>query len=293
MVFSGIFMHDALGFLQTGHANFEKRQTWYIGEGLAAGDYFEYEICDMVRIADYSFASHCYHVYLEFVDVLESQRRVWIVQATATDGISGTPVDAVLHVDSATFKAGSVDASGRMLSDSVSRTLFWIAEFATKQSPKQLDIGKSWGMVSSKYGSELVVRAKSSLSIKNGNEVLQVPYYTVGHFTDRENTVAISDEFPFPIKAEVFKSAFFGGNAVPKFSLELTGYGNANENDTTTKVPRPPVFEDVMHGSEVQEICFDEASLEKLFESFLERHLAENMTVPTPSTGQLLDHLEE
>lgn len=193
--------------------------TWYLGKGLGQGDLFTYRICDMVFKMPES-PDHCYHISLEFIDVLKgSQGDVWVVQAVIDNQNKKT--FAIFQITPSTFDI-KTDGTSIPYADSVTRTIFWIGKFANEFNQKPLTVGKSWGMISTHSAPEtkLVVRDIEDLDF--GKEKFHT--FVLGYNLIEQSIININEDFPFPIKAAIYKPITSYQNIPLQFTIELIDY---------------------------------------------------------------------
>lgn len=203
-----------------------KPATWHLGKELAPGDQFIYKICDMILIVPES-PDHCYQLNLEFIDILKSPNGdVWVVQAIIDHQEKMTY--SIFQISATTFDI-TTDRTSIQYANSVSRTLFWIGKFANELDQKPLAIGKSWGKVATYTApeTELVIRNKQVITLDDNNQQFQT--FTLGYNLIEQSTVNISDDFPFPIKAVIYKPTALHQNTPLQFTIDLIGYSNTRD----------------------------------------------------------------
>ncbi len=200
--------------------------TWYFGEGLRAGDYFEYKICDSILKIPQS-SQNCYVVKLWFLMLLPTpEGETWVTAAKIIH--KNYRAEAIFHVldDSKKIKT---DGMSMPYAESAQRTLGWINQYASKFEPQALSVGKSWGTVLSDAGfkTELLVTQKDTTHV--ANKLYET--HRVGYSLFKESSLQISDEFPFPLKAVVYQAAS-RQNQSPAFTVELLSHShNACESN--------------------------------------------------------------
>lgn len=181
-------------------------ETWHAGAGLSAGDSFTYSVCE----------DACYEVSLDFHAVLISEGRpVWVVQASVSGG-----GQHILLMDVATMdvRPASYDYG---LSDSLSRTLLYVSEFATPHGPKSLEPGTVWGPVGSPIpGTQLAVMYRDRVLAGGTWHEAALLQYTVFE----TSTVAVSPGLPFPVSAVVYGPLQTVPDPPVSFAFELSGY---------------------------------------------------------------------
>ena len=203
-----------------------KPATWYLGKGLIPGDQFTYKICDMILIIPES-PDHCYQLSLEFVDILKGPHGdVWVVQAVMDHQDKKTY--SIFQISAATFDI-ITDGTSIPYADSVSRTLFWIGQFANEFDQQSLAIGKSWGKIATYTAPEtdLVIRNKQVIALDDNNQQFQT--FALGYNLVEQSILNISDDFPFPIKAVIYKPTASHQNIPLQFTFELVNYTNTND----------------------------------------------------------------
>ncbi|KEQ56874.1 hypothetical protein AAA799N04_00544 [Marine Group I thaumarchaeote SCGC AAA799-N04] len=202
-----------------------KPATWYLGKNLIPGDQFTYKICDMILIIPES-PEHCYQLSLEFVDILKSPHGdVWVVQAVMDHQDRKTY--SIFQLSAATFDI-TTDGTSIPYADSVSRTLFWIGKFANEFDEMPLAIGKSWGKIATYTAPEtdLVIRNKEVIALDDNNQQFQT--FALGYNLIEQSIINISDDFPFPIKAIIYKPTASHQNIPLQFTIELVNHTNTN-----------------------------------------------------------------
>jgi len=202
-----------------------KPATWHLGKGLVPGDQFTYKVCDAILIIPES-PDHCYQISLEFVDILKSPHGdVWVIQAVMNHQDKKTY--SIFQISATTFDIAT-DGTSIPYADSVSRTIFWIGKFANELDQKPLAIGKSWGKVATYTApaTELVVRDIEAIEFNN-----EEPFHTfvLGYNLIEQSIVNINEDFPFPIKAVIYKPTISHQNIPLQFTIELVNHTNTND----------------------------------------------------------------
>lgn len=199
-----------------------KADTWYLGKGLGPSSLFIYKVCDMFLTIPES-PDHCYRISLEFIDTLKGPRGdAWIVQAVI--GHQDKKTYAIFQISDTTFDI-TADGTSIPYADSVLRTIFWIGKFANELNQKSLSVGKSWGSVATTTAptTELVVR---NIEVTSLDHKEQLPTFVIGYNLIKQSTINISENFPFPIKAVIYKPTTSYQNIPLQFSIELVDYKN-------------------------------------------------------------------
>lgn len=202
-----------------------KPATWYLGKGLGPSEVFAYKVCDMTLIVPES-PDHCYQIRLEFIDILKGPHGdMWIVQAVMDHQDKKTY--AIFQISATTFDI-TTDGTSIPYADSVSRTIFWIGKFAKEFDQKPLTIGKSWGKIATYTAPETELIIRNSDIVGLGNNEQQLHTFTLGYNLIEQSTLSINDDFPFPIKAVIYKPTVSHQNIPLQFTIELVDY---NRND--------------------------------------------------------------
>jgi hypothetical protein len=190
-------------------------QKWYFGQGLTAGDEFVFEICDYaLRIPQSPYP--CYVATLRFVTLLPTnQDEVWIVSAHLNHGAADR--DIILHHTKTTHKMRT-DVENIPYADSLQRTLGWINGFASQYKPQVLDVGKSWGTVTTGIGSVQLIVSRTE---QTSDEKEQT--YVLGYELAKNSYLQIRPGFPFPFKAQVYKPVFLQDQPL-LFEFQLLAY---------------------------------------------------------------------
>jgi hypothetical protein len=267
--------------------------TWYLGKGLGPGSLFAYKVCDMTLTIPES-PDPCYHISLEFIDVLKSSHGdVWVVQAVIDH--QNKRAHSIFQISPTTFDI-TTDGTSIPYSDSVLRTIFWIGKFANEFGQKPLTVGKSWGKVATYTApnTEFVVRNDEIINLKGH----QVHTFVLGYNLIEQSTVNISENFPFPIRATIYKPTISHQNIPLQFTIELVNYRNdLLRNFSMQTVPMQNELIDSINNSE-KEILLNENFGNKTINS---DHIGDNESdTANPEDVLLFDpdyldrlHLEE
>ena len=307
-----------------------KPATWYLGKGLGPGEVFTYKVCDMILILPES-PDHCYQIRLEFIDILKGPHGdVWIVQAVVDHQDRKTY--AIFQVSATTFDI-TTDGTSIPYADSVSRTIFWIGKFANEFDQKPLTIGKSWGKIATYTApeTELIIRNSEVIGLSNNEQQLQT--FTLGYNLIEQSTLSINDDFPFPIKAVIYKPTVSHQNIPLQFTIELADYNRNDflydstlqtipiENESSeslndfdddvllneTVVDENTTTDHIIKSNELNVTTsleennsnstganyFDTINLEKLFEMFLSEHFDDDFDDQILNFTVFLDFLNE
>ena len=195
--------------------------SWYLGEGLKKGDYFEYTLCE---------------IDLNGCEPIEL--RIWIKGDTTN--VSETLWDAqILVIDADKTLKGSMGLGKTVpipilfdedMSDyaiAFKSSIAWISAFATSNEKDRIhgpqEFSKpSWGSLGPVGGgleSELSPSRVDSIILNN----TPTESIIVGWYNDNDNEIWLVDGFPFPVKALTY--AGINSDSVPKmFEFNLTQY---------------------------------------------------------------------
>ena len=195
-----------LGFVGTAYAQssggVDVDGTWFLGEGLKDGDYFEYTLCEIDLNA-------CSPIELKIWikgDIQNVSETLWDAQILVIDGdktIKGswglgktvpTPIifDDDLSDHAAAFKS----------------SIAWISSYATSNEKDRIHgpqefRSASWGSLGPVGGglaSHLIPSRMESVILPDGESDSIV----LGWYNDNDNEIWIVDDFPFPVKALTF-----------------------------------------------------------------------------------------
>jgi len=229
-----------LGFAGTAYAQnsggVDVDGTWYLGEGLKNGDYFEYTLCE---------------IDLNGCEPIEL--KIWI--KGDTQNISETLWDAqILVIDGektikGSWGLGKTVPTPILFDDDLSdyavafkSSIAWLSSYATSNEKDRIHgpqefKSASWGALGPVGG------GLESYLIPSRVESITIPDRTtdsivLGWYNDNDNEIWIVDNFPFPVKALTY--AGINSETVPvMFEFNLTQYkenivDNPFENITET-----------------------------------------------------------
>ena len=195
--------------------------TWYLGEGLKDGDYFEYTLCEIDLNA-------CSPIELKIWikgDIQNVSETLWDAQILVIDGnktIKGSWGLGKTVPTPITFDDDLSDYAVAFKS-----SIAWLSSYATSNEndrihgPQEFK-SSSWGSLGPVGGgleSALIPSRVESITFLDGisNSIV------LGWYNDNENEIWIVDDFPFPVKALTF--AGINSDSVPvMFEFNLTQY---------------------------------------------------------------------
>ena len=195
--------------------------TWYLGEGLKKGDYFEYTLCEIDLNA-------CSPIELKIWikgDTQNVSETLWDAQILVIDGektikgswgLGKTVPTPILFDDDLSDYAVAFKSS-----------IAWLSSYATSNEKDRIHGPQefkdtSWGALGPVGGgleSHLIPSRVESITIPQGT----VDSIVLGWYNDNDNEIWIVDNFPFPVKALTY--AGINSDSVPvMFEFNLTEY---------------------------------------------------------------------
>lgn len=202
----------------------QKQKEWYVGKDIQSGDSFTYRICDDKTFTKSIFAEKCYTIQLDFYGLFDvPDGKTWVVQSLITTG--DTTRSGIFQISPETLDI-STDIFNIEFANSIENTLFNLKKFANPVFPKILDVGKSWGTIPSYLTMDAEILVLNEDFIKIGPEIFDV--FTVGYNVKEQSTYAISKEFPFPLRGNVYSPTVIYPEPDFLFSFELIRYSFAD-----------------------------------------------------------------
>jgi len=214
-----------LGFTGTAYAQssggVDVDGTWYLGEGLKDGDYFEYTLCEIDLNA-------CSPIELKIWikgDIQNVSETLWDAQILVIDGdktikgswgLGKTVPTPILFDDDLSDYAVAFKSS-----------IAWLSSYATSNEKDRIHgpqefKSASWGALGPVGGgliSHLIPSRVESITIQDNT----VDSIVLGWYNDNNNEIWIVDNFPFPVKALTF--AGINSDSVPvMFEFNLIQY---------------------------------------------------------------------
>ncbi|QMU54860.1 MAG: peptidase [Nitrosopumilus sp.] len=221
-----------LGFAGTSYAQssggVDVDGTWYLGEGLKNGDYFEYTMCEIDLNA-------CSPIDLKIWIKGEKQNvseTLWDAQVLVVDGdktikgswgLGKTVPTPIIFDDDLSDYAVAFESS-----------IAWISSYATSNEKDRIHgpqefKSASWGSLGPVGGgleSYLIPSRVESITFLDGTSDSVV----IGWYNDNDNEIWLVDDFPFPVKALTF--AGINSDSVPvMFEFNLTQYEEGITDD--------------------------------------------------------------
>jgi hypothetical protein len=170
--------------------------TWYLGEGLKVGDYFEYSLCQL-ELNDCAPIKFKMWIAGERTNVSE---QLWDARVLIEDGnkiIKGSMGLGKVAPEPVIFDDDIFDYAIAFKS-----SLAWLSAFATAEEgdlihgPKEFRAG-AWGKIGAIGGSQLIPISAEKVPTPGGISDSVV----VGWYSGDINRIWIVDDFPFPVKA--------------------------------------------------------------------------------------------
>jgi len=170
--------------------------TWYLGEGLKVGDYFEYALCELDL-------NDCAPITLKFWiagEVTNVSEQLWDTKVVVVDGNK---------IIKGSMGLGKVSPEPVLFDDDLfeyaiafKSSLSWLGAFATSQEgdlihgPKAFS-SPAWGKIGAIGGAQLIPIYTETIVTPLGVDDTVV----VGWYSGDVNKIWILDDFPFPLKA--------------------------------------------------------------------------------------------
>ena len=210
--------------------------TWYVGEGLKPGDYFEYKLCHV----DYQDCTEFeMHLWLEGTITIGSEDK-WLAQVVVYDGNKIVKGNMELGKIAPEPSGGSSDLG--VYRGAFKTSIVWLSAYATADTgvhtggPKAFS-DVSWGKIANIGGEQIIPKSLETISVRAGTyDTILVGWKTGG----AESKVWVVDDFPFPIKASTWVQVTTG---IPpqEYRFELLDYKeNVNSDPFSNVIPTPP-----------------------------------------------------
>ena len=170
--------------------------TWYLGEGLKKGDYFEYSLCELDL-------NDCAPIKLKFWikgDIQNEGETLWDAKVVVIDGNKIAKGSMGLGKNSPepiTFDDNLFDYAIAFKS-----SLGWLSAFATGNEGDRIHgpqkfSDAAWGKIGAIGGGQLIPKRMETITTPAGTADTVV----VGWYSGNNNEIWIVDEFPYPVKA--------------------------------------------------------------------------------------------
>ncbi len=197
----------------------DKEGSWYAGEGLKQGDYFEYNMCHV----DYKECSDFYLKMWIKGDKQTGSETKWLAEVVVYDGKKVIVGEMELGKVAPEPTGGSEELG--VYRGAFKSSVVWLSAFATSdgsaggKGPKDFDL-VSWGKIGNIGGEQVMPSGIETITVPAGTwETVLVSWKTGGS----HSYVWIVDDFPFPIKAHTLTHVS-EGIPPPEYKFELFKY---------------------------------------------------------------------
>jgi hypothetical protein len=202
--------------------------TWYLGEGLKEGNYFEYSLCEM-SLNDCSSITLKMWIKGEITNVSET---LWDAKVVIIDGdkiIKGSMGLGQTAPEPIIFDDDIFDYTSAFKS-----SLAWLSAFATGNENDRIHgpqefRSATWGKIGPIGGgsdAQLITSRAETITTPAGT----VDTVVVGWYSGNDNEIWIVDNFPFPVKALTF-AGITEDNAPIMYQFTLLKYKENVIND--------------------------------------------------------------
>ena len=170
--------------------------TWYLGEGLKVGDYFEYSLCELDL-------NDCAPVKIQFWikgQVPNGSETLWDTKVVVYDG--NKIIKGSMGLGEKTPEPITFDDNLHDYAIAFKSSLSWLSAFATGNEndlihgPKEFR-DNAWGKIGAIGGSQLIPKRAETIAVPAAT----VDTVVVGWYSGDSNEIWIVDDFPFPVKA--------------------------------------------------------------------------------------------
>ncbi len=170
--------------------------SWYLGEGLKAGDYFEYTLCE-IDLND------CAPIKLKFWikgDIQYESETLWDTKVVVIDG--NKIVKGSMTLGKTAPEPINFDEDLHDYAIAFKSSLSWLSAFATGNvndlihGPKEFR-DNAWGKIGAIGGAQLITKRVDTITTPAGTADTVV----VGWYSGNNNEIWVLDDFPFPVKA--------------------------------------------------------------------------------------------
>jgi hypothetical protein len=203
LAFTTLIFLSSIGFLNVSYGQgvqtaggVDVDGTWYLGEGLNVGDYFEYSLCE-IDLND------CAPIKLKMWiagDIQNESETLWDAKVVVIDGnkiIKGSmglgknSAEPVIFDDNLFHYAIGFKSS-----------LAWLSAFATANEGDRIHgpqkfSDAAWGKIGAIGGGQLIPKRTETITTPAGTAEAVV----LGWYSGNNNEIWIVDDFPYPVKA--------------------------------------------------------------------------------------------
>jgi len=199
--------------------------SWYLGEGLKKGNYFEYRLCELDL-------NDCAPIIMKLWfkgDVKKGTETLWDTQVVVLDG------DKIIK---GYFEMGKITPEPISESDNLfeyslafKSSIAWLSAFATSATEDRIHGPQefrsvAWGKIGAIGGSQLIPKRAETITVPAGT----FDTIVVGWYSGNENEMWLVDDFPFPVKGLAW-AWVTTGIAPVMFRYELLEYEENVETD--------------------------------------------------------------
>ncbi len=224
--------------------------SWYVGKDVLPQQSYTYHICDYSIKPTLNYATSCYRVELDFIDLLQEQTgHTWIVQAIFTPDNSHNRWFSILHISS-DFATITTDGTSMNYATSLSHTIFYLQKYANMHKPQLLKIGTSWGLVDEYVSPVPQFTVNRFTTIHMGDTTTSA--YQVGFEVVKDNTFYIKEGIPFPVESTFYDSKTVNTDAPALYQVKLLSISNVAKNIT------------VGPSLDIRQICSDPLLLDQI-----------------------------
>ncbi len=214
---------SAQGVQTSGGVNVEG--SWYVGEGLEKGNYFEYRLCELDL-------NSCAPIIIKMWikgDIKSGSETLWDAQVVVIDGNKIVKGNMGLGKVAAepVLQSESLFHYSRAFKSSIS----WLSAFATADDtdfihgPKKFS-SNAWGKIGAIGGAQLIPLRAEKIPVLGHQEDTVV----VGWFSGNNNEIWVLDNFPFPVKALTYAWVTTGVAPV-MYQFEIMKYEKNVQSD--------------------------------------------------------------
>lgn len=192
--------------------------TWYVGEGLKHGDYFEYRLCELDL-------NDCAPIIMKMWvkgDRQKATETFWDVDTVVIDGnkiVKG-------NMGLGTVVPEPIDQTENLFyySRALKSSIVWLSAFTTGDESDFIHGPKSftqpaWGKIGAIGGSQLIPKRAETITTPIGT----LDTVVVGWYSGENNDIWILDDFPFPVKGLAY-AWVTTGIAPIMFDFEILKY---------------------------------------------------------------------
>jgi len=170
--------------------------TWYLGENLKKGDYFEYSLCELDL---HDCAPITLKMWIQGEKQLGSET-LWDTKVVVIDG--NKIVKGSLGLGKTAPEPITYDDDLFEYAIAFKSSLAWLSAFATGNEGDRIHGPKAfsdsaWGKIGAIGGAQLIPIRAEKITVNAGTFDTVV----VGWYSGDNNEIWIKDDFPFPIKA--------------------------------------------------------------------------------------------